>query len=280
MILNDDKSFQKNRLIMEFGIFIQPFKKLVNSQSIPSISDYRVAAGKVRGSYSQFENRVHEFVIFSDVIFAREAAEILVALNDSLTKFEDLIFNYSTTHINLDELQNKFKGELENVISKFIELINDIPIDWQPKIFQANTQFTTYLCMLDCTANARQHLHYFDRYLNLDFFSLYLRNLDRSTSIRLVTTKGNNGKNGFGVDRINRVSDLCRQEFNDYKLIQLEQTDFHDRNLRIDEQIFTLGPGTTKAGTFPTNFGPADSSPQAIKILDDLIAKGEVIHES
>lgn len=119
MILNDDKSFQKNRLIMEFGILIQPFKELVNSQSIPSIKDYRVASGKVRGSYSQFENRVHEFVYFGDVIFARESAEILGELDTSLTKFEDLIFNYPTTQINHDELQNKFKDELE-----YLSLLN------------------------------------------------------------------------------------------------------------------------------------------------------------
>ena len=276
--MNIDKPYQKNRLIMEFGILIQPFEELALSQSVPEVEDYRIAFAKVYSGTSQFRTQVTEFATFNDVKFVAEENDISHVEERLRVKYKNLSEIVKQTSIN--ELHKMFIQDFENMKSEFIDKVDSIPIDWQPTIFQANTPFTTYLCMLDCIANVRQHLHYFDRYLNLDFFSLYLRNLDRSTSIRLVTTKGNNGKNGFGVDRINRVSDLCRQEFNDYKLIQLEQTDFHDRNLRIDEQIFTLGPGTNKAGTMPTNFGPADSSPQAIKILDDLIAKGKVIHES
>ncbi len=276
--MNVDKPYQKNRLIVEFGILIQPFKELALSQAVPEVEDYRKAFAKVYSGTSQFRAQVTGFATFNDVRFVAEESDISHVEERLRLKYKNLSEIVKQTSIN--ELHKMFIQDFENMKSEFIDKVDSIPIDWQPTIFQANTPFTTYLCMLDCIANVRQHLHYFDRYLNLDFFSLYLRNLDRSTSIRLVTTKGNNGKNGFGVDRINRVSDLCRQEFNDYKLIQLEQTDFHDRNLRIDEQIFTIGPGTAKAGTMPTNFGPADSSPQAIKILDDLIAIGKVIHES
>jgi len=276
--MNPDKPYQKNRLIVEFGILIQPYSELAQSQSVPEVGEYRIAFAKVYSGDSLFRARVNDFATFNDVRFATEQNDISHVQERFSIKYRNLdeIINQKS----INELHKMFIQDFENMKSEFIEKVDRIPIDWQPKIFQANTPFTTYLCMLDCIANVRQHLHYFDRYLNLDFFSLYLRNLDRSTSIRLVTTKGHNRRDGFGVDKINRVSDLCCQEFNDYKLIQLDRTDFHDRNLRVDEQVFILGPGTTKAGTVPTNFGPADSSPQAIKILDDLIAKGEVIHES
>ena len=84
----------------------------------------------------------------------------------------------------------------------------------------------------------------------------------------------------YGVKNVNSISNLCRQEFTDYKLIQLEPKYFHDRNLRIDDQIFILGSGINQAGIHPTNFVPAESTSDAHQILDDFITKGEVIHES
>jgi hypothetical protein len=276
--MNMEKPYQKSCLMMEFGILIQPYEELAQIQSVPEIRDYRIAFAKVNSGTSQFLPRIDEFVTFGDTKFSLE----LKKMSRMPTLFSNQYGNLSeiVRRTSLDILHDKFKEDFKKLKLEFIDTVDSIPIDWQPEIFQANTPFTAYCCILDCTTGVRQRFHYFDRYLNVDFFSLYLRNLDRSVSIRLVTTEGRKGKNGFGVNEIIDVSDLCRREFDDYKLIQLDPTDFHDRNLRIDEQIFTLGPGTTKAGTMPTNFGPADSSPQAIKILDDLIAKGKVIHES
>ncbi len=126
--------------------------------------------------------------------------------------------------------------------------------------------------------NARKRLDYIDRYLNSDFFYLYLKNLDRSITIRLVTTEGN-GKYS-GVKNVKYISDLCRQEFKDYKLIQLDEKYFHDRYLRIDDMIFTIGTGVSKAGTYPTCLTIHDNSPQAHNEIDGLINNGIVIHQS
>ena len=204
--MNIDKPYQKNRLIMEFGILIQPFEELARIQSVPEIKDYRIAFAKVNSGMSQFQPRVDEFVTFGDTKFSSEFTMIIQVLSFFIRKYRNL--SNILKEDSLDILHDTFKEDFKKMKSEFIYNVDSIPMDWQPKIFQANTPFTAYCCILDCIANVRQHFHYFDRYLNLDFFLLYLRNLDRSTSIRLVTTKGNNRKDGFGVDRINRVSDL------------------------------------------------------------------------
>lgn len=121
---------------------------------------------------------------------------------------------------------------------------------------------------------AAHRIHYFDRYVNEEFFRLYLRDLDRSLEIRLVTTKGNQD---FGVDNLLPVSGLVAQEFSNYQLIECHHTNLHDRNLRIDDNIFHLGASLKDAGRHPMNFSLADSSAQAHQILDDVMGGGTVV---
>ena len=144
-------------------------------------------------------------------------------------------------------------------------------------LFKANTPFTTYLCILDCIKSARHRIYYFDSYLTTHFFQLYLREIDKSISIRLITTKG---KNDYGISNVTQVSNLFRKEFTDYKLIEVEPNALHDRNLIIDDNIFTLGPSINQIGIKPTNFGPVDNKQEAETTLNNILEKGNVIHES
>lgn len=159
----------------------------------------------------------------------------------------------------------------------FFELINRIPIDWEPIIFEANTPFTSYLRIRESIAIVNKRLHYFDRYLKEDFFHLFLNSLNNSVSVRLVTTSGNNN---YGIKNIVHISNLARQQFSDYQLIEIDPKELHDRNLRVDDRIFTLGPGVDRAGMALTNFGPSDSSEAAHQVFDNIISKGHVVHQS
>jgi hypothetical protein len=51
----------------------------------------------------------------------------------------------------------------------------------------------------------------------------------------------------------------------------------HDRNLRIDDAVFFLGTSIKDAGTQPTNFTPANSTPTGHAVLDGIMAKGTLI---
>lgn len=98
--------------------------------------------------------------------------------------------------------------------------------------------------------------------------------MDNTVSIRLVTTAGNKQ---YGVTAVAAVSNLARQQFADYRLIQVAPTDLHDRNLRVDDLIFSLGPGVDRAGMALTNFGPSDSSLGTHNEFDRIIAGGRVV---
>jgi len=141
-------------------------------------------------------------------------------------------------------------------------------------VFEANTPFTSYVRIKESLVSVKQRLHYCDRYLKPDFFTLFLASVEKTVSIRLVTTAGNAQ---YGVASVTAMSNLARQEFADFQLIEVAPTDLHDRNLRVHDQIFTLGPGVDRAGMALTNFGPSDSSPEAHNEFDRIIASGRVV---
>jgi hypothetical protein len=142
------------------------------------------------------------------------------------------------------------------------------------ELLAAQTPFSVYLKLRDVIGTAKKRVHLFDRYLDSDFYDLYMRSLPRSLEIRLVTTKG---KPNFGVTNVLAVSRLAAGEFTDYQLIQCDAADMHDRNLRIDDLIFFLGPSVKDAGDHPTNFSVTDGSPSAHAVLDSVLTKGTIV---
>ena len=172
---------------------------------------------------------------------------------------------------------HQFKLEFEKAKENFSRFLGDVPVQWEPEIFEANTPFTSYLRIKQCFAVVNVRIHYFDRYLKPEFYQLFLSSLGKSVEIRLVTTTG---KSGYGIKAVTPVSGLFRKEFSDYELIEVDPERIHDRNLRVDNQIFTLGPGVDRVGFALTNFGPSDVSSSAHSALDEIIAEGSVVHRS
>ena len=271
------KAHQKNRLILEFGVLIQPFEDLLNYNEPPTIHHYRIAIAKVQGGDPKWRLTVRDFVKFAeDVIFHKENQDIS-HVPERFCNLVNEFINNSELIDDLNELRTRFRNNFKEAKCSLFEFVDRIPIQWEPEIFEANTPFTAYLRINECVVTARRRLHYFDRYLKAAFFQLFLENLGREVEIRLVTTLGTKR---HGVTGVKEISDLARQEFNNYQLIQVSPDIMHDRNLRIDDNIFTLGPGVDRAGVALTNFGPSDSSQAAHHQFDSIITNGTVIHWS
>jgi hypothetical protein len=176
-----------------------------------------------------------------------------------------------------DGLQTACTNEVDRMKQDFYDCLSEIPVEWEPEIFAANTPFTAYMKIKDVILTASSKMYYFDRYLRADFFDLFLRNIDRNIEIRLVTTRGNGQ---FGTSGVRAVSEIARQEFHDYQLIEVKPGELHDRNLIVDSTVFSLGPGVDRAGFALTNFGPSDSSAMAQAEFARIIGVGTIVHQS
>ena len=264
------KAFQKSQLIYEFGILIQPLEELIRAEHAPPLNEYRIAIAKVYAGDSAWREQVAAFTTFAPDIFLSQEHQDISHVPERCRNAVSQIIADPILQSNLDQIKGRVEREVANARERFFECIDRIPITWEPVVFEANTPFTSYLRIKESIVSVKQRLHYFDRYLEPDFFPLFLASVMNTISIRLVTT-------AKGVASVAAISKLARQEFSDYQLIEVHHTVLHDRNLRVDNQIFSLGPGVDRAGMALTNFGPSDSSLDAHNEFDRIIAGGHVV---
>jgi hypothetical protein len=170
-------------------------------------------------------------------------------------------------------MKREFDEMYDAYVDEMFRRLSHVPVDWQPEIFAANTPFTAYLRIRQAIVTATRRLAYFDRYLKPEFYTLFLSEVRRSLTVTLVTT-------AQGIRDVAAVSALAAREFTSYQLVEVDPSAMHDRNLIVDDQVFSLGPGIDRAGVALTNFGPSDSSQRARDEFDAIIAGGIAIHRS
>ncbi|MCF8068297.1 MAG: hypothetical protein K9L30_06905 [Desulfobacterales bacterium] len=275
--MKNEKANQRQNVIFEFGILIQPYVELAQKKLPPTVDEYRIAIAKVSAGDASWRLGVKKYATFAnDLFFNEEYQRLSHTAERFMFKVRDLIADQEM-HKNLPLLQRTFLRILDETKNIFFDLVSEIPVSWEPEILAANTPFTSYLRIKEALSIVKKRFEYYDRYLKPDFFDLFVSKLEKAVSIKLITTKGNKD---YGVKGVTAVSDLFRKEYLDYKLIKVTPDVLHDRNLRIDDNIFTLGPGADSAGMRLTNFGPTDSSQQAHAELEKVISSGTIIHES
>jgi hypothetical protein len=265
-----DKAAERSTLTLQLGRLFAPIH-VVKKPTPPTSTEYQVAAARFTPDLERWEVKAHRFVIVSGVEFGHELDDITRGPREvwmSLARLaKDTALDPAAKQLQLSALLNQYETQT-------ITAIHQVPIEWSARLLDEQTPFSTYLKIHDAIGTARHRLHYFDRYLDSDFYRLYLRDIDRALEIRLVTTKGNTN---YGVVNVLAVSRLAAQEFSNYQLRECSPSDMHDRNLRIDDMIFFLGASVKEAGSYPMNFSPSDSTPHGHQVLDGILAKGVVV---
>jgi hypothetical protein len=264
-----NKAAERTTLLIHLGQVLAPVRALVNATLPPPSSDYRVLAAQFEPDVSRWENDYAQYATVGGVYFRCERDELKFQCG-SLYKWIGLCGEITDS----TEAQSKLREMLETHEKSFVSFIDKIPIEWEPQLSAAKTPFTTCLMIGDAINGARRRLDYFDRYLDQNFFPTYLRRLGRLVAVRLITTAGNAQ---FGIASVQTLARVAAQEFASFHLIQSTPADLHDRNLRVDDQVFCLGTSTNSAGKHPTNFTPGDSTPHAHEVLDQIIATGTVV---
>lgn len=247
------KARQKDRLIREFGILTAPLAEMRCRADVPSPNDYRVALAKVQSADSKWRPTARAFATLADDVVMEAQYRDISHVPERFWGTFSGILNDPAMLRDLPRLKEEFDLLYDQKIEDFHEFVDQVPIDWEPMTFQANTPFTAYLRISEAVATARRRVYYFDRYLKPDFFPLFLVDLNRRVIVRLITTP-----NSIGATE--PVARLAAREFADFQLIEVSPADIHDRNLIVDDQLFALGPGVDQAGTALTNFGPGDNS--------------------
>jgi hypothetical protein len=265
-----DKAAQRSTLIFQFGKLLAPLFELADKTMPPTAADYQIVTARCMPDRKRWSDEVDQFVSFGEYRFAHLYDDILREPNKLLHEMPKMARSIADDA----SRQADFRDRLIVCRDKALTAIDLVPIQWTARLHEAMTPFSIYLKFRDAIGTAKRRVHYFDRYLDTEFFNLYLRDLSRSVEVRLVTTIG---RTNFGVTNVLSVSNLAAREFVDYQLIECLPGDLHDRNLRVDDTVFFLGTSIKDAGTQPTNFSPADSSPSGHSVLDSIMTNGKVV---
>lgn len=262
-----DKAAQRANVVYQFGIQMGPLTKLAEASNPPRAAEYHVAVAQARHDYQNWTREVYRFATVGQYTFQHIANDILQGLNHLINEMSNMAMS------NRDDAsrQSALKVLAKMCRDGTLAAIDQMPIEWTARLLAQGTQFSTYLAIRDALATAKTRMHYFDRYLDVDFFNVYLRDISRSIEIRLVTTRGNVN---YGVTNVQYLSALASAEFTNYKLIQCMPDDLHDRNLRIDDKVFHLGTSIKDAGDKPTNFALGDSTSHGHSVLDAIMQSG------
>jgi len=265
--MSEDKSAQRTNVSIEFGILVSPLRELSEQTVPPPLNKYRFAKGQVLAGFSDWMKHVREICTIGEIVLDHEIIEFKVSVRRLTDNVQSLIQADTSPQAS----QNALRILLHKAKEDFCKAMGNLEFELPAKLSAANTPFTVHLRIADVIRTAQNRIHYFDRYLRPDFFPLYLRTINRNIQVRLVTTRG--GKN-FGVQSVQSVAELAEKEFADFQLFEVTKDDLHGRHLRVDNQNFSIGSSAKDAGKQPTNFDPSDSTDEAHKILDDIIASG------
>jgi hypothetical protein len=265
-----DKAAQRSTLIFQLGKLLAPLFELAERTPPPTAAEYQIAAARGIPDSQRWNAEVDEFATVGGYRFGHLVNDIVREPHNLLHVLPD----WTKTNPDDASRQATLRERLAQCRQLALEAIDRVPIEWTARLHEAQTPFSVYLKIRDAIGTAKRRVHYFDRYLDTEFFHLYLRDLDRGLEVRLVTTKG---KTSFGVTNVLPVSRLAAGEFANYQLIECLPADLHDRNLRIDDRVFFLGTSIKDAGTQPTNFSPGDSTTAGHAVLDGIMGKGTVI---
>ena len=80
--MHNKKAQQREQLVLEFGILIQPFVELVGLETAPHIYKYRIAGAKVHAGDHEWRQTAKEYCTFADdVIMSSELNKICLFLS-------------------------------------------------------------------------------------------------------------------------------------------------------------------------------------------------------
>ncbi|KKL95319.1 hypothetical protein LCGC14_1855810, partial [marine sediment metagenome] len=70
--MKNEKPNQRQNVVFEFGILIQPYVELQQKQTPPTIDEYRIAVAKVNAGDANWRMGVKEYATYADDIVLNE----------------------------------------------------------------------------------------------------------------------------------------------------------------------------------------------------------------
>lgn len=258
-----DRLQEKNDLIFMLAQVVGPLTHLTDA--LDSNEQMRLV-GRFMHDKSELSSRVDKFCSSEPNHSYQHISQNFHVSKDGL----------HTLHIAARELPpDKIVGVAQRAYPFLLHCLQSIPVVPQSEIFEAETPFQCYNFLRNLCASATQSVFIFDRYLDTTIFHRYLHGLNPAAVATLVTLPQSETKGKGNVARYAAFLDVSRLYAAErgpakYRLMTLPGSDFHDRWLRVDNQLFGLG-GSLKDLEQRFTVSKIDSTPANIAKVDAAV---------
>ena len=163
-----EKTAERTNLVLRLGRLLAGVHTLANGQVPPAPTEYQIAAAAFRPDFDVWRGDASRFVVVGGVRFDHELDDINRGLWDLLATLAALARDATS---DAHEKQTRLRDCLVRCEKQTIAAIDAVPIGWEARLLAEKTPFSTYLAIYDAVRTAKRRLHYFDRYLDSDFFA-------------------------------------------------------------------------------------------------------------
>lgn len=252
---------------------IAPLDQLLQNRAHPSyIEAFYVYSdlNEALGDQKIFYRSVMQFCKFDRGIVYPFCQTILKPVDSLRNIFNDRMQRFQSTP-DLDwqtawaRMTPDLREHLDQTTLAVRSAINQVPITWEAEFVPDGSPLTAYIKIQQALGTANKRVHLIDPYVHPRLFSLYFNHLDHSVETYLIT-KSNN------IKHVIDQAKLAYVEFDKFRLLKYPNEKSHDRNLRVDDNIFNLG-GSVKDLAVKSyyNFTVADSTQTGHDFIDDII---------
>ena len=197
-----DKAAQRSMLIFQLGKLLAPLFELAEKTPAPTAAEYQIASARgLPDADDRWSAEVNQFATIGDVWFGHIARDIMREPHNLLYGMPEMARGIADD----TSRQADFRARLTTCRDQALAAIDLVPIEWTARLHEAQTPFSVYLKFRDAVMTAKRRVHYFDRYLDTEFFPLYMRDLSRSIEVRLVTTRGRANSGVVNVLAVSRL---------------------------------------------------------------------------
>lgn len=173
----------------------------------------------------------------------------------------------------IEELRSPLQVNRERII----EQVLSIPVPVDSTIYEAQTPFSTYCLVRDLCTTVGQQLVWLDRYFEQTVFHRFFTDTRATAQVILVTlpsstlrSRGDRTRHAEFMD----VSKLFAQQRGPQGYRLIENGNFHDRWLRCDNKLFTLGGSIKDLDRGPFTISRLDSSEPNKRQFDEAVTQG------
>ena len=124
----NDKARQRNEVIMELGILIQPIVDLVGAEVAPAINQYRVACAKIQVGDATWRGSVRKLASFApDIFMNTEFQKTSHVVERFLRNINTRIAEAAKSN-DTDGLQTACTNEVDRMKQDFYDCLSEIPV--------------------------------------------------------------------------------------------------------------------------------------------------------